>query len=77
MTNTLNTLLIEKANSGTPSDTQPWCAYVYDLPALAAHAQHMKQQLPRNCQLYYAAKANPDVRLLQTLAPHVDGYFSQ
>ena len=70
MTTTLNTLLTKQANSST----QPWCAYVYDLPALAAHAQHMKRHLPRNCELYYAAKANPDIRLLETLAPHVDGF---
>ena len=70
MTNKLKKLLTEKASSGT----SPWCAYVYDLPALATHAQRMKQHLPQNCQLYYAAKANPDVRLLNTLAPHVDGF---
>jgi diaminopimelate decarboxylase len=70
MTNTLNKLLDQRANSLA----SPWCAYVYDLPALALHARHLKQHLPGNCELYYAAKANPDVRLLQTLAPHVDGF---
>lgn len=70
MTPTLNTLLTKKARS----NTQPWCAYIYDLQALATHAQHIKQHLPANCELYYAAKANPDTRLLQTLSPYVHGF---
>ncbi|MFT7053627.1 MAG: diaminopimelate decarboxylase, partial [Psychromonas sp.] len=30
--------------------------------------------LPENCELYYAAKANPEAQILATLAPIVDGF---
>ena len=52
----------------------PLCAYVYDLPALERHVKAMRQVLPRNCELFYAAKANPEARVLKTLAPWVDGF---
>ncbi|GAA5083344.1 diaminopimelate decarboxylase [Thermocatellispora tengchongensis] len=48
-------------------------AYVYDLPGLDAHAAAVRAALP-GTELYYAVKANPDPRLLETLAPHVDGF---
>ncbi|MFI6482590.1 type III PLP-dependent enzyme [Nonomuraea sp. NPDC050663] len=48
-------------------------AYLYDLPALDAHAAAVRQALD-GVELYYAAKANPDPRLLEVLAPHVDGF---
>jgi diaminopimelate decarboxylase len=47
-------------------------AYVYDLTGLAAHAAAVRAAVP--AELYYAAKANPDARLLTTLAPYVDGF---
>ena len=37
----------------------PLCAYVYDLPALERHVKAMRQVLPENRELFYAAKANP------------------
>ncbi|WP_329241478.1 alanine racemase [Actinoallomurus sp. NBC_01490] len=46
-------------------------AYVYDLAGLAAHAAAIRAAVP--AELYYAAKANPDARILTALAPHVDG----
>lgn len=52
----------------------PLCAYVYDLPALERHIQAMRQALPANCELFYAAKANPEAAVLKTLAPWVDGF---
>ncbi len=51
----------------------PLCAYVYDLAALDAHAAWMRAQLPPGCTLFYAAKANAEPQILQTLAPYVDG----
>ncbi|MFI6500710.1 type III PLP-dependent enzyme [Nonomuraea typhae] len=48
-------------------------AYVYDLPALDAHAAAVRQALP-GVELYYAVKANPDPELLRVLEPHVDGF---
>jgi len=30
--------------------------------------------LPRNCELYYAAKANPEEKILFTLAPILEGF---
>ena len=52
----------------------PLCAYVYDLPALERHVKAMRQVLPKNCELFYAAKANPEALVLKTLAPWVDGF---
>ncbi|MEV4892255.1 type III PLP-dependent enzyme [Nonomuraea sp. NPDC055795] len=48
-------------------------AYVYDLPALDAHATAVRRALP-GIELYYAVKANPDPALLRVLEPHVDGF---
>ncbi|MER2490656.1 type III PLP-dependent enzyme [Catenovulum sediminis] len=50
------------------------CAYIYDLPSLSQHASMMVDALPPNCQLFYAAKANPKAEVLQSLAPIVDGF---
>ncbi|MCO5973983.1 type III PLP-dependent enzyme [Actinoallomurus soli] len=49
----------------------PLPAYVYDLAGLRAHAASVRAATP--VELYYAAKANPDPRLLAALAPYVDG----
>jgi diaminopimelate decarboxylase len=46
-------------------------AYVYDLAGLRAHAAAIRAAVP--AELFYAAKANPDPRILTTLAPYVDG----
>lgn len=53
---------------------QPLCAYLYDLTALAEHVRAMRAVLPANCELFYAAKANPEAPILHTLAPLVDGF---
>ena len=53
---------------------EPVCAYVYDLASLGAHASWMKACLPDGYELYYAAKANAEAPVLQTLAPRVDGF---
>ncbi|MBS7661745.1 type III PLP-dependent enzyme [Pseudomonas lalucatii] len=54
--------------------TQPLCAYLYDLAALAEHVRTMRAALPASCELFYAAKANPEAAILRTLAPLVDGF---
>jgi diaminopimelate decarboxylase len=53
---------------------EPLCAYVYDLLALKLHVQQLREALPDNCELFYAAKANPQSQILRTLAPWVDGF---
>lgn len=53
---------------------EPLCAYLYDLAALARHARTLREALPANCELFYAAKANPEAPILHTLAPWVDGF---
>lgn len=53
---------------------EPVCAYVYDLASLGTHASWMKACLPEGYELYYAAKANAEAPVLQTLAPWVDGF---
>lgn len=52
----------------------PLCAYVYDLAALDAHAAALAASLSPDCDLFYAIKANSDLPILQTLAPHVAGF---
>lgn len=54
--------------------TEPLCAYIYDLQALERHIRWMRGALPEGCELYYAAKANPEAPVLRTLAPWVDGF---
>ncbi|HEY7485366.1 MAG TPA: type III PLP-dependent enzyme [Streptosporangiaceae bacterium] len=47
-------------------------AYVYDLVGLGGHAAAIGAAL-RPSEFFYAAKANPDARILRALAPHIDG----
>ncbi|WP_010453817.1 type III PLP-dependent enzyme [Vibrio rotiferianus] len=54
--------------------TEPLCAYLYDLNALEQHIKQMRHVLPQNVELFYAAKANPSAPVLKTLAPYVDGF---
>ncbi len=54
--------------------SQPVCAYIYDLASLQRHVAAMRSVMPENTQLYYAAKANPDRKILATLAPWVEGF---
>ncbi|HGO5291024.1 siderophore biosynthesis PLP-dependent protein [Photobacterium damselae subsp. damselae] len=54
--------------------SQPLCAYIYDLKALEEHVKQMKYMLPENVALFYAVKANPSEPILQTIAPHIDGF---
>ena len=53
---------------------EPFCAYVYDLDALRQHILHMHDALPAGCELFYAAKANPEAPILHSLYDHVDGF---
>ncbi|GAA4639326.1 hypothetical protein GCM10023196_100500 [Actinoallomurus vinaceus] len=46
-------------------------AYVYDLAALRSHAASVRAAVP--VEIFYAAKANPDARVLTALAPYVNG----
>ncbi|WP_433333299.1 type III PLP-dependent enzyme [Spirillospora sp. CA-294931] len=47
-------------------------AYVYDIGALGRHLAGVREKT-RGVELFYAAKANPDARVLETIAPLVDG----
>ena len=60
----------ETVREAALSATTP--AYVYDLAALRDHAAAIRAALP--VELFYAAKANPDARILAALAPYVDGF---
>ncbi|WP_222723761.1 type III PLP-dependent enzyme [Streptomyces sp. t39] len=50
--------------------------YIYDLGALAQHAHTVRSALssPGAPEIFYAAKANPDPRILRAVAPYVDGF---
>jgi diaminopimelate decarboxylase len=49
-------------------------AYVYDVSALRKHATAVRAALPAGVELYYAAKANPEPKILAALAAVVTGY---
>lgn len=53
--------------------TLPLPAYITDHAALSAHVAAIRGVVPAQVQLLYAAKANPDPAVLQTLWPHIDG----
>ncbi len=55
------------------SASTPLPAYVTDLPGLHAHVQAVRDALPYSVELFYAAKANPQRPVLQTLDRVVDG----
>ncbi|GEM44671.1 alanine racemase [Deinococcus cellulosilyticus] len=55
------------------SGLQPHPTYLYNLDALQHHAKQVKQHLGR-VRVLYAAKANPDPQILQTLHGIVDGF---
>ncbi|WP_269859236.1 type III PLP-dependent enzyme [Streptomyces sp. RPT161] len=57
---------------GLSDDQLP--AYVYDLAALRSHTRTIRSALPDRVELFYAAKANSDPRLLRTLGERVDGF---
>ncbi|MGV4926958.1 type III PLP-dependent enzyme (plasmid) [Streptomyces sp. BHT-5-2] len=49
-------------------------AYVHDLAGLRHHVRTIREALPERVELFYAAKANPDPRLLRVLRDVVDGF---
>ena len=53
---------------------EPVCAFLYDLDALASHVASLVTSLPAPCRLFYAVKANPDRRIIASLAPLVAGF---
>ncbi|MEU5876640.1 alanine racemase [Spirillospora sp. NPDC047279] len=57
------------------ADDEGLPAFVHDLGALRAQAEHIREALsgPGTPELYYAAKANADAPILRTLAPYLDG----
>lgn len=53
---------------------EPVCAFVYDLDGLRSHVESLVTSLPAPCRLFYAVKANPDRRIIASLAPFVAGF---
>lgn len=54
-------------------DTRALPAYCHDLSALREHVRTVRAALPERVELYYAAKANPEPRILRALADLLDG----
>lgn len=50
------------------------CHYIYDLDALQRHISQITAALPKNCDMYYAMKANSESRILQAIEPYVAGF---
>ncbi|MFD1175984.1 type III PLP-dependent enzyme [Paenibacillus puldeungensis] len=53
---------------------EPVCAYVYDLDGIQKNVREMQQTMPSWARLFYAIKANPDPRVIESLLPLVDGF---
>lgn len=54
--------------------TDPVCAYLYDLAHLRRRAETLRRSLPAQCSLFYAIKANSDAPILQALLKRTDGF---
>lgn len=52
----------------------PFCAYLYDLDGIQTQVRNMLQGLPERTGLFYAIKANPDLRIIEALLPYVEGF---
>ncbi len=48
-------------------------AYLYDLEGLAEHVVSIRAAIPREVELFYAVKANPDPSVLRVIARLADG----
>lgn len=72
--NPLPAAVVRQARALTEAQTDPISAFVYDLGALRDHARWLKSFLPQGVELFYAVKANSEPRILETLAPWVDGF---
>jgi len=55
-------------------DTDRLPAYIYDLDHLREHVSAVRDALPQELGLYYAAKANPEPHLLRVVAEAVNGF---
>lgn len=53
---------------------KPVCAFIYDLNTLRERTCSKVADMPAGTHLFYAVKANPDPRLIEALAPIVDGF---
>ncbi|WDD99771.1 type III PLP-dependent enzyme [Thalassomonas actiniarum] len=54
--------------------TDPVCAYYYDLDYLSQRIQWISENLPDKVNFYYAIKANSDQPVLETLSPYIHGF---
>lgn len=52
----------------------PVCAFIYDLDTLRQRTRTKVADMPAGTHLFYAVKANPDPRIIEALAPIVDGF---
>lgn len=82
MSNSLSlpTRVSQQVHTLAQQQNQPLCAYVYDLNALGEHIKQLRHVLPKNVELFYAAKANPSAlfskrsrRMSMVLKRHLAG----
>lgn len=69
MNNIAETILSLKQKSD-----HPLCAYIYDLNHLQEHVRQVVADLPNQCEMYYAMKANSERPILEQLASLVHGF---
>ncbi|ARJ51184.1 type III PLP-dependent enzyme [Staphylococcus lutrae] len=50
------------------------CHFIYDMDALVMHLENVTAQLPKQCEMYYAMKANSESPLLAEINPRVAGF---
>lgn len=62
-----------RAHATELAASQDFPAFVYDLASLREHVTAIAAALAGGPEIFYAAKANPDAPVLQTVAPRVAG----
>jgi len=66
--------VIEKIEQLKRETNEPICSYLYDIDHLCEHVKWVTSQLPENCHMFYAMKANANERILKAVYPYVQGY---
>ncbi|WP_261840835.1 type III PLP-dependent enzyme [Aliamphritea ceti] len=69
----MNEIIQQEALRLQQTSEEPLAAYLYDLPSMEQHLKTICEDLSGSVELFYAVKANPDTRVLSTVASFVDG----
>lgn len=65
---------LQQLHNYLEGQTEPVCAYLYDLAHLRRRVDTLRRSLPSQCKLFYAIKANSDAPILESLLQRSDGF---